>query len=300
MRSLIRSGVFLIAVALSTVLVYGQIPNAGFETWSGGMPTGWMATNAPPVYITVTQVTTAHSGSYAVRGEVVTISGSLTMAPIIQVGSAGDGFAYTQRPTSLTGWYQFTPASGSTDQFLITVTLMKSGTVQTAVAAGSIKPAAASSYTQFTVPLTYVQTIAPDLCFIQFALAPPSGSPKVGSSFIVDDIAFSTAPASLVEGNSSIPGGFLLEQNYPNPFNPSTAISFQLSASSFVKLDVINTLGQVVETVVDGIQAAGRHTARWDAAGQPSGVYYYRLQARHTADGQAEAFTEMKKMILLR
>jgi hypothetical protein len=287
-----RSILILCIVLFFAVSAFAQIPNAGFETWASGSPTGWMATNAPPVYTTITQVSTAHSGSSAARGEVVTISGSVTMAPIMQVGSAGDGFAFTQRPASLTGWYRFSPASGSTDQFLVTVTLMKSGTVQTAVAAGAIKPVAASSYTQFTVPLTYVQTIAPDICFIQFALTPPSGSPKVGSYFIVDDLAFSSSSTGVAGDAATVPGEFILEQNYPNPFNPSTTVSYQLSAVSDVKLTITNTLGQAVATLVNDTQAAGRYTVRWDAAGQTSGLYFYRLQAGE--------YLETKKMVLLR
>ena len=283
---------FCAVFTFCTSIASAQIPNAGFETWANGSPTGWMATNAAPAYTTITQVSTAHSGSSAARGEVVTVMGTITMAPILQVGSTGDGFAFTQRPASFTGWYRFTPASGSTDQFLITVSLMKSGTVQTSVAVGSFKPAAASSYTQFTVPLTYVQTIDPDICFIQFTLAPPSGSPKAGSYFIVDDLAFSSSSTGVAGNGATVPGEFILEQNYPNPFNPSTAISYQLSAVGLVKLSVLNTLGQVVKTLVDETQDGGRHTVRWDAVGQPSGVYYYRLQAG--------ASVETKKMILLR
>ena len=290
MRKLTRS--LCTMLAFCSLSAFAQVPNNGFETWANGSPTGWMATNAAPVYTTITQVSTAHSGSSAARGAVVTLSGSVTMAPILQVGSAGDGFAYTQRPASLTGWYQFSPASGSTDQFMVTVTLMKSGTVQTAVAAGAIKPAAASSYTQFTVPLTYVQTIAPDICFIQIALAPPSGSPKVGSYFIVDDLAFSSSSTGVAGDAATVPGEFILEQNYPNPFNPSTTVSYQLSAVSEVKLTITNTLGQAVATLVNDTQAAGRYTVRWDAAGQTSGIYYCRLQTGH--------LNQTRKMILMR
>ena len=83
-------------------------------------------------------------------------------------------------------------------------------------------------------------------------------------------------------------GAFVLPQevglgpNYPNPFNPSTLIPYQLSASSPVRLEVFNILGQRVTTLVDGEQGAGSYVARWDgtdAAGRAaaSGVYFYRL-----------------------
>ena len=80
----------------------------------------------------------------------------------------------------------------------------------------------------------------------------------------------------------TLPDGFELGQNYPNPFNPSTIIPYHLSASSHVRLEVFNLLGQRLAILVDAEQAAGAHTALWDAtneAGQAvsAGVYIYRL-----------------------
>ncbi len=80
-----------------------------------------------------------------------------------------------------------------------------------------------------------------------------------------------------------LPERFELGHNYPNPFNPSTIIPYQLPASTRVRLEVFNILGQRVTTLVDGERAAGFHTARWDAtdaAGRAvaAGVYFYRLK----------------------
>ena len=82
---------------------------------------------------------------------------------------------------------------------------------------------------------------------------------------------------------SAVPHRFGLGPNYPNPFNPSTIIPYQLPASDQVRLEVFNILGQRVATLVDGVQPAGFHTARWnatDAAGRAvaAGVYLYRLR----------------------
>ncbi len=63
----------------------------------------------------------------------------------------------------------------------------------------------------------------------------------------------------------------------PNPFNPTTAVSYQLSAVSNVRLDVFDALGRRVRTLVDAEQAFGSHTATFDGAGLPSGVYFARL-----------------------
>ena len=87
-------------------------------------------------------------------------------------------------------------------------------------------------------------------------------------------------------GRLALPQGFVLGANYPNPFNPATIIPYELAATSPVKLEVFNTLGQRMATLVDGEQGAGSYQAQWDgtdAAGQATaaGLYFYRL----TVDG---------------
>ena len=83
-------------------------------------------------------------------------------------------------------------------------------------------------------------------------------------------------------GGRALPARFALGPNYPNPFNPSTIIPYQLAASSAVRLEVFNLLGQRITTLVDGERPAGFHTATWhatDRAGRAvgAGVYIYRM-----------------------
>ena len=74
------------------------------------------------------------------------------------------------------------------------------------------------------------------------------------------------------------PTNFELHQNYPNPFNPSTNISFNLPASSQVRLSVYNMLGQKVSELINGRMTSGSHTIKFDASGLASGIYLYRLE----------------------
>jgi hypothetical protein len=98
---------------------------------------------------------------------------------------------------------------------------------------------------------------------------------------------------------SSIPVQCSLAQNYPNPFNPSTAISYQLTAVSFVTLEVFDVLGRKVATLVDAIQTPGAHLAKWDGSALSSGVYFYRLRVRDAATG-FQRLVETKKMLLMK
>jgi hypothetical protein len=69
-----------------------------------------------------------------------------------------------------------------------------------------------------------------------------------------------------------------LGSNFPNPFSERTTIPVALPAAEFVTLKVYNLLGEEVATLVSESMSAGRHQVEWDAANQPSGVYFARLQ----------------------
>ena len=85
---------------------------------------------------------------------------------------------------------------------------------------------------------------------------------------------------------------YRLDQNYPNPFNPSTVISYRLKNASPVKLQIYNSLGQQVATLVNSTQAAGIHKVTFNAAGLNSGLYFYKLQAG--------SFSQIRKMMLIK
>ena len=89
-----------------------------------------------------------------------------------------------------------------------------------------------------------------------------------------------------------IPQSFTLYQNYPNPFNPTTTIKFALPVDSRVKINVYNSLGQLVETLVDKEMESGYHEVNFNASRLASGVYLYQLQAGE--------YNSVKKMILIK
>jgi hypothetical protein len=98
----------------------------------------------------------------------------------------------------------------------------------------------------------------------------------------------------------TFPEDFHLEQNYPNPFNPTTTIYYELPGESRVTLKMFNLLGQEIATLVNEVKQAGLYEVQWNAATFPSGVYFYRLQARPIVGGQAGDFVQTRKLILLR
>lgn len=89
------------------------------------------------------------------------------------------------------------------------------------------------------------------------------------------------------------PTAFLLDQNYPNPFNPSTEIQYHIASPERVSLKIFNTLGQEVETLVNGEMQPGNYSARWDASRYASGTYFSVLAVGNNV-------VSTKKMLLVK
>jgi len=100
--------------------------------------------------------------------------------------------------------------------------------------------------------------------------------------------------------SDNLPLQFALHQNYPNPFNPTTRIAYTLPERSRVLLTVHNTLGQEVAVLVDGTVEGGEQSIAFDGRSLSSGVYFYRLRARPSADPMAGEFVSIRRMMLLR
>jgi hypothetical protein len=90
----------------------------------------------------------------------------------------------------------------------------------------------------------------------------------------------STASPVLEESSSSIPYEFHLNQNFPNPFNPATTISFDVPVLSHITLKVYGLTGAATAVIADRVMDGGRYSIHWNAGTLPSGIYFYRLQAR--------------------
>ncbi len=93
--------------------------------------------------------------------------------------------------------------------------------------------------------------------------------------------------STLVDVNDNdinpIPADFTLYQNYPNPFNPSTTIKFELPNESNVNIEVYNSLGEKIKTIIDNSIAGGIHSLQWNGKSDDntqvtSGLYIIRIK----------------------
>jgi hypothetical protein len=65
-----------------------------------------------------------------------------------------------------------------------------------------------------------------------------------------------------------------------------------MKETGIVTLKVFNLMGQEVAELVNGSMNAGRHTVSFSAAGLPSGVYVYKMEAN--------GFSAQNKMLLMK
>ena len=85
---------------------------------------------------------------------------------------------------------------------------------------------------------------------------------------------------------------YFLAQNYPNPFNPSTTIKFGVKEKSKVRIDIFNSIGEKVNSVLNAEREPGNYQVEFNASDLPSGVYIYRIEAGK--------YNSIKKMILMK
>jgi len=126
-----------------------------------------------------------------------------------------------------------------------------------------------------------------------------NGSPKEQSRFYDDFVVSenkigmkSVIPSNITENrkNFSI---FLLHQNFPNPFSLSTIISYSIEKSSYVKLNVYDLNGQLLESLVNEFQLPKTYKVYFDGNKLPAGIYHYKLQINND-------IYSTKKMILFK
>jgi len=91
---------------------------------------------------------------------------------------------------------------------------------------------------------------------------------------------------------SASTNSYKLYQNYPNPFNPGTIISYYIPEAGEVTIVIYNSAGVEIKTLISRPSGKGYHEFYFNAAGLPSGIYYYKIHVNN--------FSAAGKMILLK
>jgi hypothetical protein len=248
-----------------------NLPNGGFEEWVDGLPYGWGGVNIPG-YESINKYEEPRSGGLAVHGVTLPMPfGEGTMPCMIMTatqdpndpGSFIPGFAYSAKPSSLTGYIKTDLKVGDM------VTVVAAFNRGEAYVGGGLLQIEAnhSTWTKFTVPLQYSEDEWPDTAVVTIMMG--NTTVEAGSRFWLDDLSFSNEVADVEYANRAAS----LEVVYGG--NRYIQATFHNTNAVLTKLEVVDVNGRVVETLHDGI--AGSSSVRWETSSVPSGVYLIKL-----------------------
>lgn len=291
------------------------ITNAGFETWgntSPGVssePTNWYSNKSGSNVAALgpqtcyQDGTIVHSGSYSVRIENATVpiigtivNGNVTTGIIdAPTTTKSDGYigtrnysdttdqrrmAFTGRPDSLVGWYQYT-AGAATEQGKIRVilhtgdyydpetpTTFHINPTSNKIADGLfLTPmSSVSTWTRFSIPFNYVSSANPQYIMINMTSSADQNTTVATSKMWIDDLA--------VVYNANGVNNINMDASDIHVYAADRTLfinaAHEISNTSISVFDM--TGKKMMEQTLDGIKFAN-----FDLSYLPAGVYIYRL-----------------------
>jgi len=256
----------ILIVIFSLVLkLNAQIPNNGFENWttvgSYQNPDGWGTLNnttSTSAIFTATKGTPGNPGSSYLKLTTkkinninvngIAVSGkldSITSTPI-------SGFAFDQRPQSLTGSWQHMIFGSSQGSVYAVLTRWNAGSSSrdTVAIASQTLSGMAMSWANFSIIFTYQSGEYPDTCII--ILKASGTNPSQEDYLWVDNLAFSGSVAAVDE--NSVQNIDL--EIFPNPVSEIMNIRTGENIAPNTLLSIYSILGEEVysEILKSGLQ----------------------------------------------
>jgi hypothetical protein len=138
----------------------------------------------------------------------------------------------------------------------------------------------------FQLQAAWVEEECELICFFQDIVFQPNNTleiwqgAKVSISELPGMAGVHEEPVNRVQAEPTA----VLYPAQPNPGHPATEITFELQQGCDVRLGIYDPAGRRVTTLLEGVQAPGRHTVTWtgltDAGAEAqSGLYFCRLEA---------------------
>lgn len=115
---------------------------------------------------------------------------------------------------------------------------------------------------------------------------------QVGASQWSSTYMFSTLTTGINTVSSEIPKSFKLHDPYPNPFNPLSKIQLEIPKSIFMKIQIFDLSGRLVERLYEGIVSAGIQEVVWNADKFNSGVFILQVSSNE--------YNAVKRLVLLK
>ena len=252
MKKIYLSLIFAIACSFT---VFSQIPNSGFEDWttvgSYEEPVSWTSFNSMTaefgVY-TCEKGTPGSPGNYYLKLTSKDVMGLAVMPGYAFCGTLDfdneimSGFPFTGRPANLTGKWQHMIFGNSQGMVGVQLTKWDEAT-QTQVVIASLEytlTGMAMSWSNFSLPLTYLDSRTPDTCMIVFM---SSGEEPTANDYIyVDNLSFSGTVAGIDQSSLNN------MQVYPNPAKNQITIECSDELDQNGTITIVNLIGKTVHS----------------------------------------------------
>ena len=121
-----------------------------------------------------------------------------------------------------------------------------------------------------------------------------------GFNFMVENVMLDPdnwilkeATYSVNEIDNILPNRVEVEKAFPNPFNSKVKLSFYINpqfGDTHVSVNIFDSRGKIVESLIDNEFMPGYHTTFWNANGKSSGVYFIQLATDNYIDSQKILF----------
>lgn len=248
-----RKLLFTILIAFAGI-IKAQIPNGDFQNWQAmtgyDIPVGWDNLNTATASQTIF---TCQKGEQKSTGNlyIKLISDSVQgfgVAPGIAVCGTLDpvtlkpksGFAYTQRPTALTGKWQFMAQGNDPGFIAIYFSKWNNSTKKREIIGTGVDTLKGMemAWANFSIPITFSSPSTPDSCII--FLSSSGSTPLQFSYLFVDDLAFEKSAG--IFDNVKSKGTFTF---FPNP--TIDLLKLDLHELKNIKLiQILNIQGEVL------------------------------------------------------
>ena len=277
----------LLVCALSIAVSNAQtIPNASFENWTSmgsyNNLDAWSTLNdmtASMSTFTCVKGTPGQVGAAYLKLTSKNVTGMGIMPGMAVCGTVDmatlqptSGFAFVDRPSALTGKWQYM-ASGA-DQGFIAIALTKwDNTMMMRDTIASVYyplSGMAMSWANFSIPITYLNGNDPDSCIIILSASQANGAPTAANSYLyVDGLNFTGIVANVSHNTSTM--DLVI---FPNPTSDKLNIDLSVLNNKKATIKIVDVTGKEIRSIE--IQSVNEKT-QLDISDLPKGNYILKV-----------------------
>lgn len=280
---------FFVLFITASAIAQDTIANPGFENWAYTPvpnpgyynPDPWHTLNSLTALVGTTTAyqdsvpSEVHSGKYSLK--LVTkvagpriAPGMLSSGPISQSGPYG-GTPINSRPQKMNGWFKYFPFGADTASMEIHLFKWNSATMTHDEIGTGIKLVSDSvtSWTNFSVPVSYTSTAVPDTALLLFFAS--NNNPKVNTILLLDDLSYDYT--SDVKENETLEA-----RVFPNPVSDEITVSFDQERSGYVEINLFSIDGKLMKNLFADKNNSSSFTRTFDISGLTCGVYLLEIK----------------------